>query len=347
MRKFIAFSTLLALLLSCHVPAAAKDDPEEEKDFFSLYRVAGRKWLQKRHANPGQEGGDESDSYFRYEILNVYDDRAELAETTLDQGKKPVSDDPFVTKIEFDKEGIIFKDPIGFKKSKVEKVKTPAGSFECVLWVSNQRDDGDAKLWRSVDFPGLVVKQSDRFGSREIIEFSWIEGDPGYKGKTTKKKKRGKDDEEEDEIDPKRLYSTKGALWVHATETEKGERKYRSFDTVQYEVKKVSDEECEVEVTKLTQLLQEIKGEDPETLVIKFDDSFKDNLEPKERSREERTEKRLTDVGLFECTVYAFKDAEGREGHAWYAKEWPGLMVRRVIQGELYKEVTNLVKFEE
>ena len=344
MRKTMTLILLVAALLAVHVPAEAREAPETEKDFFQLYRIAGRTWLQKRTPAPGQEGGDVSESYFRYEILNVYEKHADMAETTLDQGKQPVEGDPFVMKVEFDEEGLFFTDPVGFKKSKLEKVKTPAGTFECVLWTSsNQRDDGDAKLWRSVDFPGLTVKQSDRFGTREIIEFTWIDGDPGYKSKGKKKK----NDDEETEIDPKRLFTTKGALWVHQTEIVKGERGFKSFSTVQYEVEKVSDEECEIEVTKLTQLLQKLKGEDPETRVIKFDDTFNENLEPQERSREERTEKRLTEVGLFECTVYAFKDAEGREGHAWYAKEWPGLMVRRVIKGELYKEVTNLVKFEE
>ncbi|MCA8911507.1 MAG: hypothetical protein KDB82_07370 [Planctomycetes bacterium] len=348
MRKFITLTLMAAMLLACYCPVDAKDKDEKEQDNFALYRIAGRKWMVKRIAAPGQEGGDVMDSYFEYEVLNVWDDHAEMSETTLDQGKKEVEGSKFVQQVKFDLEDIRFKDPIGFKKSKIEKVKTKAGTFECVLWVSDQRDDGNAQLWRSVDFPGLVVKQSDRFGTREIVEFTWIDGDPGYKAKAKKKKKHNKSDEEEGgEIDPKRLYGDKGALWIHQTVIEKGERHFKSFDTTQYEVKDVSDEQCEVEVTKLTQLLQKDRDFEPETRVIKFDDSFKDNLEPKERSREERTEKRLTDVGMFECTVYAFKDDEGREGHAWYAKEWPGLMVRRVIKGELYEEVTNLVKFEE
>jgi hypothetical protein len=48
-----------------------------------------------------------------------------------------------------------------------------------------------------------------------------------------------------------------------------------------------------------------------------------------------------------DCTVYIFKDDEGREGRAWYDNEWPGLLVRRVIKGDNFKLITEIVKFED
>jgi hypothetical protein len=339
---------LLAGLAGClflpdSSPVAAKEEKKAEKDSFRLYRIAGRKWMLHRIPNPGQEGGDDAHTYHSYEVTNVYEEHAEVGEGTLDAGKKANDGGEFVVKVNFKDDAPQLKDPPGYNKSKQEKVKTDAGTFDCILWVSLGREDGDSRIWRSIDFPGLVVKQSDRFGTRTLVEFTWVEGDPGYKAPAKKKKKK---EEKPDEIDPKRLFSSKGATWVHHIDTKRGERGTRSIEVLQYQVAKVSADGCELEVTKLTQLLEKIKGETPQKLEIKFD-SISEHLEPKERSRLERTELRITDVGLFECNVYLYKDEEGREARAWYAKEWPGLVVRRVIEGENYSQVASIVKFEE
>lgn len=332
------------LLVTGPEPVTAKDEKKVENDTFRLYRIAGRKWMLHRVPATGQEGGDTSPTFHSYEVRNVYEDRAEVAEITLDEGKKAPEGANFVVKVNFSDDAPQLKDPIGYTKSKQEKLKTDAGTFDCILWVSLGREDGDSRIWRSIDFPGLIVKQSDRFGTRTLVEFTWVEGDPGYKAPGKKKKKK---DDDPEEIDPKRLFSSKGATWVHHIDTARGERGTRSIEVQQYQVTKVSEEGCEVEITKLTQLLEKIKGEEPRKLEIKFDDTFSANLEPTERSRVERTELRITDVGLFECTVYLYKDEEGREARAWYAKEWPGLVVRRVIEGENYSQVTRIIKFEE
>ena len=321
----------------------AKDNADKPEDYFQLYRYAGRKWMLKRTPKAGNEGGDDEITYHHFEILNAWEKKAEYCQTTLDVGKKAKGDGYNIT-IEFDKEGTVFKDPIGFKKKKRERVKTDAGTFDCVLWVALGTFDGDASIWRSTEFPGLIVKQDDRFGTREICEFMWCPGESGYRGKTKKKKK--KKDAEPEEIDPKRLFSSKGAEWTLKTSIVKGEREYRSWDVNKYEVTDVSDEQCTLEITKLTQLLDKVKDEDPVEKVIKFDDHFSDHLEPEGLARKERTEKRITEVGLFECTVYTYKDDEGREGRVWYANEWPGLIIRRVVTGELYNAVTEIVEFE-
>jgi hypothetical protein len=322
---------------------AQRKGADEEKDHYQLYRYAGRKWLLKRTPKAGNEGNDTLTSYHAFEVLNVWDDKAELSQTTLDTSKQPTSQEDFVITVEFKEDALIFKDPIGFQKGKIEKVKTPAGTFECIKWFSLGREDGDAFIWRSTEFPSLVVKQDDRFGTRELIEFTWVEGETGHKAKDKKKKKKKN---EAEEVEDTRLFSTKGALWVHKTVTEKGERKHKSFDVTQYEVTKVSKEGCTLEISKLTQLLEKIKGEDPVEKTIPFDDSLSDHLQPSARARLERTEKRITEVGLFECKVYSYKDDEGRKVMSWYAGEWPGLEVRRVVSAEHYKAVTEIVKFE-
>jgi hypothetical protein len=331
-----------ALLLASFSTVGAKDEPKAGADPFVLYRVAGRTWLMKRTPKPGQEGGDETVTYHHHEIKNAYPEKAEMAQTSLDSGRKAAEGGGYLMTIEFKPDAPVFKDPIGFKKGKVEKVKTDAGTFECTVWSSLGREDGDAYIWRSNDFPGLVVKQDDRFGTREVIEFDWVEGDPGYTP-PKKKKKKG----EPSEIGPRRLFSSKGTHWVHRTDTKTGERGTLSIEVVQTTVKKVGETGCELEVCKLTQLLERLKDAEPETIVIAFDDTFSANLEPKERSREDRTEKRITKVGLFECTVYTFKDEQGRAGTAWYAKDWPGLLLRREVKGENYTSLTEIIKFEE
>jgi hypothetical protein len=342
MRASLLILLAALLALAGYVPVLAKDKPEEEVDPFILFRVAGRSWLLKRNPKPGQEGGDTGVTYHRFEVKNTHKEKADLGQTHLDSARQAEADAEFVFTVKFKADAPMFKDPFGFKKGKVETVKTDAGSFECTVWASLGREDGDAFIWRSNDFPGLVVKQDDRFGTRELIEFDWVEGDPGYKVDKKKKQKA-----EPKEIDPKRLFSTKGTLWVHRTDTKTGERGTKSIEVLQTMVKKTGDKECELEISKLSQLLEKLKGEEPEIRVIKFDDTFSENLEPKERSREDRTEKRITKAGLFECTVYTFKDEEGREGTAWYANNWPGLMLKREVKGVNYSSLTELIKFEE
>jgi hypothetical protein len=340
MRILVIVAAALAVL-ALSVPTGAKDDPKAEADPYHLFRIAGRKWMFKRTPKPGAIGNN-TVNYQQFEVVNCHKDKAEIIQTPYDDAKRTDPGREVNITVEFKPEEFMFRDPPGFEKGKVEQLKTDAGTFECTVWTNTDSPDGAAYLWRSNDFPGLVVKQDDQYSSRVLIEFDWVEGDPGYKTEKKKKKKP-----EPDKIDPKRLYSSKGASWIHRTDITRGERGTKSVEIVQTEVKKVSDESCEVEVTKLTQLLQKIKDEDPETRVIAFDSKFSENLEPKERSRVDRTEKRITKVGLFECTVYTFKDDEGREGTAWYANDWPGLMLRREVKGEGYTAITELIKFEE
>ena len=336
----------LSCIASMPEPAQAQKAKAEEKDMFCLYRIAGRKWVLKRTPKAGTEGYDPAISFHAFEVLNVWEDRAEITQTTLDPSRQDTSGDVFKIKVPFDEKGPQFQDPIGFKKGKIEKVKTDAGTFECVVWAGLGREDGDAYIWRSIEFPGLIVKQDDRFGTRVLDEFTWIDGESGFKGKAAKKKP-AKKKEADDSADNQRLFKRKGASWTLRTVTEHGERRVRNFDVRRHEVVKVSDTESELHVTKVTQLLEKIKGEEPETVIVKFDETFEDRLRPTPYAKHERTEKRITEIGLLECEVYTFKDDEGREGRAWYAKDWPGLLVRTLVEGEEYKLLTEILKFEE
>lgn len=329
------------LTLTGTAPAEAKDEPKAETDRYILFRIAGRKWMYKRTPKPGAIGNN-TVNYQQFEVVNCHKDKAELVQTPYDEAKQTQPGREVKINVEFKDENFMFRDPPRYKKGKVESVKTEAGTFECTVWSQLGGTDGDAYLWRSNDFPGLLVKQDDMHSSYVLIEFDWVEGDPGHKAVKKNKKKA-----DPDVIDPKRLYSTKGTLWIHRTDIARGERGTKSIDVVQTEVKKVSAEQCEVEITKLTQLLQKIKGEEVETRIVPFDSNFSDNLQPRERAKLDRTEKRITKVGLFDCTVYTFKDEEGRDGTAWYANNWPGLLLRREIKGENYQAITELIKFEE
>lgn len=320
-------------------PVQAKDD--KQVDPYVLYRVAGRTWMLKRVPKPGNEGGDTSVTYMRYEVTNVYADRAEVREDTLDAGKKMPDDGGFVVKIDFKPDALAFKDPPGFTKKKIEKVKTDVGTFECVRWENNM--DGLAVLWKSIEFPGMTVKQDDRFGERVLVEFMRVEGDPGYVAPKSKKKKKSA----QDLTDARRLFKEKGRYWTLKTTTLQGTRGNKNFEVLRYEVIKVEAEQATIEITKLSLTLEKLKGEEVQTLVIKFDDSFLEHLQPLGRSREDRVEKRITDCGMFECQVFTFTDADGREGKAWYTKDWPGLMVRQEIVGDNYRRTTEILQFSE
>ncbi len=320
-------------------PVQAKDD--KAADPYLLYRVAGRTWLLKRTPKPGNEGGDTSVTYMRYEVANVYADRAEVREDTLDAGKKLPDDGGFVVKIDFKPDALAFKDPAGFTKKKVEKVKTDVGTFECIRWENNM--DGLAILWKSTEFPGLTVKQDDRFGTRELVEFTRVEGDPGYVAPKSKKKKKAAPDAG----DVQRLFKDKGRYWILKTTTMQGTRGNKSFEVLRYEVTKVEAEQVTLEIRKLSLTLEELKGEAVQTLIIKLDDTFAEHLQPTGRSREDRVEKRITDCGMFECQVFTFTDEDGRSGQAWYTKEWPGLCVRKEITGDNYRRITEILQFSE
>ena len=51
----------------------------------------------------------------------------------------------------------------------------------------------------------------------------------------------------------------------------------------------------------------------------------------------------LNGAGL--CRIQSSR--QGREGSAWYADNWPGLLLKREVKGENYKSVTEIIKFDE
>jgi hypothetical protein len=336
----------LALALAVAIPSVAtradetKKDEAKEKDHFVLYRVAGRTWTIRRVPKQGTEGGNFGNSYLHHEVIEARDDRAVVHQSLLDAARKS-NDNVTPIKVAFDKDGLLFKDPAGFNKMKQEGIKVQAGTFDCIRWFNNL--DGGATVWMSVDFPSLLVKSDDRFGTRELMEFDFIEGDPGYKAP---RKKRGSKSADA-KIEPKRLFGDKGKRWVHKTTITKGPMKLKSFEVKQYEIAKADDKGCTLEVTPLAVDLQKIKGAETEKIEIEFETQLNDWLEPRRRARLDRTERRLTKFGLFECSVWTFHDDEKRECFAWYVKEWPGLIVRKTVSGEEYEAFTELVEFEE
>ncbi len=332
----------LALVVTAAGYAGAKDDPVPA-DQFVLYRVAGRTWMLKRSPKPGQEGGDDQITYLRHEVAAVWDDRAEMRQAILDANKKESGGAATVVKVAFQADNLIFRDPVGFRKTKQERIKVPAGTFDCVRW--DNEIDGGASLWRSVDYPTLVVKSDDRFGTRELIELDVVEGDPGYKAPKAKKKQKGA--AADAEVTDTRLFGTKGRKWIVTTTTQRGKNRVRSFLVQQYEVTAADKDSCELEITDLTLTLEKLKGAKVEKVSISFADGLRDWLEPKQRSKLDRTEKRITIAGLLECNVYAYEDEDGRACTAWYAKAWPGLVVRLSVTGEDFEQLTELVQFDE
>ena len=338
---------LLALAVAC--PAGAGDPPKEpaaDDAFFILLKTAGRTWMLKRVPKPGQEGNDTTITYMYYEVLNVFPDGAELAQADVDQpSADPV--DPLVVKTPFAKDALIFREPIGFMKGKIETVKTAAGSFECIKY---SNPEGNT-IWRSTKFPGLIVKQDDRFGTRELLKFDLLPGDPGAEEPKAKKEKRPKKGEKAGEEpaadDKQRLYRKKGRKWILRTVTYVGEKRDKRISVQMVEVVAVKDDQCELEITPLSQMKEKMKGVPGEKKVLKFDDTFEENILPPNRPRVERTERRKCEGGLYTCTVYAYRDNDSRDAWEWQAQEWPGLPVRRVVKGDKYESTSELIEFAE
>ena len=343
MWKYLLIPLLMLTLV--HSDIGAKPKKDAEKDTFILYRVAGRHWMVKRTPKPGNEGGDTNTSYEKYEIMDVYEEEAVMRSTSLGMDRKPTAGRGMDITIKFDKDNYNFGTPPGFNKQKTEKIKVSAGSFTCIRYISK---DGAMKMWKSTEFPGLLVKRDDRFGTTELENLLLVPGDTGYKAKKKKKKKKKKKGEAEVEVDQYRLFKSKGLSWAHRTRTSSGkDKRFHKSEVWQNEITKVGDEEAEVQVVRLTEMLKPMKGIDEKTEIVKFDDSFEDRLKPSLRAREERTEKRIVKAGFFECTVFSYTDEDGNDATAWYAKEWPGLLVRKLIETDTADTVVELVKFEE
>ncbi|MBX3472937.1 MAG: hypothetical protein KF754_00970 [Planctomycetes bacterium] len=344
MQRIAKLGALVALMAMFWHPAVAQDPPAKplsEDPKYALFSVAGRSWMLKRVPYPGNEGGDVDTTYHKYEVFAVHAEHAEFGLCSLAQPNQESSNDMLVVNVKFKAEDNTFKDPIGFTKMKQEKLKVPAGTFECIKWVNSE----NAAMWRSVDFPGLLVKSDDRFGMRELISFDFVDGDPVVaEGKAKPKKaKPAKVDDDE-----RRLFKKKGRKWLVKTSTFTGptDKRSRRFEMKQYEVTACNDTEATVEITRLTLMKEKIKGEPVEKWVVTFA-SLADALKPQEASRQDRTERRKVTGGLFKTTVFTFNDAEGREGSAWYASEWPGLCVRRQVKGKDYEQLSELIEFNE
>ncbi|MBE7491404.1 MAG: hypothetical protein HS108_06570 [Planctomycetes bacterium] len=343
MARLCCVAAFAALWFLCWQPVSAQDAPAKpavEDPRYALFAVAGRTWTLKRVPYPGNEGGDIDTTYHRYEVTAVHADHAEFGQCSLASPNAEAAD-LLVVKVRFKPDENTFKDPIGFVKSKQEKLKTPAGTFDCIKFVSPE----NAAIWRSVDYPGLMVKSDDRFGMRELVAFDFIDGDPVQpegKAKPKKPKPVKADDDE------KRLFKKKGRKWLVKTSTFSGpaDKRARRFDMRQFEVTAVKPDEATVESLRLTLLKEKIKGETPEVLTIRFDD-FAAQLKPAEASREDRVERRKVTGGVFTCRVYTFTDKDGREGTAWYANEWPGLCVRRHVKGQDFEQISELIEFTE
>lgn len=341
--------TLCVALTFCARDAVAEDPPrQDDKDaaFYVLFKTAGRTWVHKRVPKAGNPGGDVDTSYNVHEVVNVYAGYAEYRDRT--QAKPTVEPAGGLEswKVAFDKKAPMFRDPPAAKKAAAEKLKVGAGTFNCQKWV----DSFGGATWMSADFPGLMVKSDDPYGTRELVTFDRIEGDPADAADKAKPRKpRAKEEKDSPkEQDEKRLFTKRGRKWFVNISIVTGpdDKRSRRFDMKQYEVAATSATEATLEITRVTQAREKIKGEEPQKLAIKFD-RFAEYQQPTELCREDRTERRKVAGGLYHCKVYTFRDAEKREGSAWYANEWPGLMIRRTINADKYEETWELVEFNE
>jgi hypothetical protein len=112
----------MLLATTAVVPVDAKDDPEAEADKYILFRTAGRTWMIKR--TPKADKGFENNqlNYQEFEVTACHDDKAEVEQLSYDKSKQPLTNIPTKMKVEFSDDSFMFKDPIGYKKTKEEKI---------------------------------------------------------------------------------------------------------------------------------------------------------------------------------------------------------------------------------
>lgn len=348
-----ALACLAAWALSC--PAQAQIKPKDDKDpkrekrevkpcrdedgnllpLFKLYEVAGRKWTVKRVTRQDAPGGDRFDMYFCYEVLAVYDDKATVRQTALDQAKKPTKDKPLDGDIKFDADNPKFTGPPGMQKAKDETISVPGGKFECTAWVGGL---DNAKTWVSKEYPGLVVRHVDDYGTTEVFEFERFDSDK------EKPKKRTVKDGEPDFS----LYKTKKTWTLQNTQI-KGGQKYVSY--TKYDVLKANAEGAELRVTELDSNKKPLKDAQAQTHTVHFSADGAAFIDPpmstqNNRVEKLRSERRKSIGGVLLCDVYAFKDEQGRDITLWFCRELPGLVVRKLIGEDGKEGQTELIELK-
>jgi len=308
-----------------------RDEQGELLPLFKLYEVAGRKWTTKRVTNPNAPGGDRFDMYSCYEVLEVQTDHALIRQTALDQSRKPTKDKPIDGTLKFDSEISPFKMQAGFIKTKDETITVPGGKFDCEAYAGGF---DNAKVWRSKDYSGLVVRHSDDYGTTEIFEFERFDSDkaPAKKSAVVK----------EGEPDFS-LYKAKRS-WLMQTTIVKGGLNFVSFR--KHDVTKADATSCELKITELNDSKKPIKEKPAEVKAISFTREFNDWVEPPLGVTKLRLEKRKAAGTAFSCTVYRLKDDQGREVILWFSRDYPGLTVRRVVGDEGKDGVSELVEFK-
>lgn len=334
MRLFAACLAVCALCATIVAQEAPKGGAAADEGFFVLFKTAGRKWSLKRAPKPGNEGGDVDTSYHYFEIVGVHAEFAELGTSTLTQPGGDPYDSLGVGQVKFDKQDPAFGPGKGFTKTATEKIKCEAGTFDCTRW----QDGTGATQWRSTEFPGLLVKWDDRFGTRTLHSFDWIDGDPGYKPPKTKAKGRpAKPDE-----DPARLFKKRGRTWALKVNNYSGNinKRVKSYELAQHEVAKVNATEAELVVTRMSMTRTKIAGGETKKTIVLAD--IENLAKPSPTARPVRSEPRRVIDRVYTCKVYEFKDSEGRDVTEWYADEWPGLLVRRQVRGE---PLSRMVQF--
>ncbi|MBP9891521.1 MAG: hypothetical protein KBG84_06405 [Planctomycetes bacterium] len=350
---FAIACTATVLLLTCQVQAQIKpkdeNDPKREKKavkpcrdedgnllpMFKLYEVAGRKWTVKRVTNQNAPGGDRFDMYFCFEVAAVYEDRATVRQTALDQAKKPTKDKPIDGDVKFDAENAKFTGPPGMQKARDESVTVPAGKFDCIAFTGGL---DNAKTWVSKDYPGLVVRHADDYGTTEVIEFERFDSDKD------KPKKRSVKEGEQDFS----LFKTKKS-WMLQTTLMKGGQKYISY--TRYEVLKMTAEGCELKVTELDNSKKPIKDKPAEARPVPFSTEGAAFIDPpiatqNNRVEKLRSEKRKTIAGVMNCDVYSFRDEAGNVVTLWFGRDLPGLTVRKLIGEDGKDGIVELVEIK-
>ncbi|MBX3472938.1 MAG: hypothetical protein KF754_00975 [Planctomycetes bacterium] len=133
------------------VPAALPD---------SVFNKAGRNWTTKQSSKLGTM---ENTSYVKTEVISVKDGEATIRTQVLNKDKQPLLNQPARETTRALKEEAVEEATVDLGK---ETITAAGRDFECKV-SEVPRGQGTIKTWKSIKYPGLVVKSVTKSGSVE------------------------------------------------------------------------------------------------------------------------------------------------------------------------------------
>ena len=203
--------------------------------------------------------------------------------------------------------------------SGVKKVKVGEIELEC-QWVEGEYDGKKVATVISTLYGVIVKSEYDGAVSMELVELHLAED------RSTTAEPTDKPDAEA--ADPYDLYKTKGRSWTHKSTSKMGETEIISF--IKYEITEVTDTDATQKTSLFDKDMKPNEWVKPRETRIPFNPPVDDPEAPEVETTEETIEMAGKS---WDCTVMETEHS-GLTTRTWISKEFPGLMVKSVTDGE-------------